>query len=105
MPSHKEIQQCLVDIGDKPASFVGSRQWIGSMEVSFCLETMLNVTSRIMNVSSGAELADAGIELSRHFATHGTPVMIGSLHSFMFSLYSVRKKVTGLKSICVSISA
>lgn len=90
MPSHKEIQQCLVDIGDKPANFVGSRQWIGSMEVSFCLETMLNVTSRIMNVSSGSELADAGIELSRHFATHGTPVMIGLLLSYMFSQYSVK---------------
>ncbi|XP_068616188.1 ufm1-specific protease 2-like, partial [Brachionichthys hirsutus] len=33
VPTHKEIQQALVDIGDKPAPFVGSRQWIGSIEV------------------------------------------------------------------------
>ena len=32
-PTHKEIQQALVDLGDKPPSFVGSRKWIGSMEV------------------------------------------------------------------------
>lgn len=33
VPSHKDIQQCLVNIGDKQRSFVGSRQWIGSTEV------------------------------------------------------------------------
>lgn len=35
--------QTLVDIGDKEASFVGSRKWIGSMEVSFVLDTLLGV--------------------------------------------------------------
>lgn len=81
VPSHKEIQQCLVDIGDKPASFVGSRQWIGSTEVSFCLDTMLGVTCRIINVSSGAELQEHGGTLANHFSTQGTPVMIGKLPS------------------------
>ena len=32
-PSHAEIQEALVALNDKPASFVGSRKWIGSMEV------------------------------------------------------------------------
>lgn len=41
VPTHQEIQQCLVDIGDKAPSFVKSRQWIGSMEVSFCLQTLI----------------------------------------------------------------
>ncbi|XP_054259730.1 uncharacterized protein LOC128984435 [Macrosteles quadrilineatus] len=77
VPSHKEIQQCLVDIKDKPVSFVGSRQWIGSTEVSFCLDTMLGVTCRIINVSSGSELQELGGTLANHFNTHGTPVMIG----------------------------
>lgn len=45
VPTHQEIQQCLVDIGDKPPSFVKSRQWIGSMEVSFCLQTLIGILS------------------------------------------------------------
>lgn len=34
VPTHREIQQALVDVGDKEASFVGSSKWIGSQEVS-----------------------------------------------------------------------
>lgn len=77
VPTHKEIQQCLVDIGDKQASFVGSKQWIGSTEVSFVLDTLLNVTCKILYVSSGEELGSKGPELVNHFKTNGTPVMIG----------------------------
>ncbi|WAQ99488.1 UFSP2-like protein [Mya arenaria] len=51
IPSHKTIQQTLVDIGDKEPNFVGSRKWIGSMEVSFVLDTLIG--------------------------TQGTPIMIG----------------------------
>ncbi|XP_059481039.1 ufm1-specific protease 2 [Neocloeon triangulifer] len=77
VPSHIAIQQCLVDIGDKPANFVGSKQWIGSTEVSFCMETLLGVTCRIMSVSSSEEMCSRVDELLRHFKTQGTPIMIG----------------------------
>lgn len=77
VPTFKDIQKCLVDIGDKPSSFIDSRHWIGSTEVSFVLETLLNVTSRIMFVSSGEELGSKGQELLSHFRTQGTPIMIG----------------------------
>ncbi|XP_061705861.1 probable Ufm1-specific protease 2 isoform X2 [Cydia pomonella] len=77
VPSHREIQQCLVDIGDKPSSFVGSKQWIGSTEVSFCLETLLGVQSRIIFVNTGAELQSYTPELLHHFQKHGSPIMIG----------------------------
>ncbi|KAK4025765.1 hypothetical protein OUZ56_014812 [Daphnia magna] len=77
VPTHHEIQQCLVDIGDKPPSFVKSRQWIGSMEVSFCLQTLLGVESTILNVSSGAEMSSKAQQIAEHFRTHGTPIMIG----------------------------
>lgn len=75
--SHKEIQQALVDVGDKEPKFVGSRQWIGSMEVSYCLDHLLGVSSKIMHVSAGADLATKGRELALHFQTQGTPIMIG----------------------------
>ncbi|XP_012691310.2 ufm1-specific protease 2 [Clupea harengus] len=77
VPTHKEIQQALVDAGDKPAAFVGSCQWIGSIEVQVVLDQLLNVTSKIMFVSQGSELATKGRELANHFETEGTPVMIG----------------------------
>lgn len=79
VPTFKEIQQCLIDIGDKPASFFNSKQWIGSTEVSFVLDTLLNVTCKILYVSSGEEMGSKGPELLYHFQKHGTPVMIGEI--------------------------
>ncbi|GBN06095.1 Ufm1-specific protease 2 [Araneus ventricosus] len=77
VPTHSEIQEALVEIGDKPQAFVGSKKWIGSQEVSFCLDHLIQVQSKIMFVSSGAELANKGSELYYHFRDQGTPVMIG----------------------------
>lgn len=77
IPKHCEIQQTLVDMGDKPNSFVGSSKWIGSMEISFCLSQMLNVESKVLFVNKGSEIADKARELEYHFETEGTPIMIG----------------------------
>ena len=43
------------------------------------LEHLLSVTSKIMFVSSGAEMRSKGRDLLHHFQTQGTPVMIGRL--------------------------
>ena len=77
VPSHKQIQKCLVDIGDKEAKFIGSKQWIGSTEVGFVLETSCEVQSKFVSVSQGSDLASKARELLRHFTSEGTPVMIG----------------------------
>lgn len=77
IPTHREIQQALVDAGDKPATFVGSRQWIGSIEVQLVLNQLIGVTSKILFVSQGSEMASQGRELASHFQSEGTPVMIG----------------------------
>lgn len=77
VPTFREIQQCLIDIGDKPAGFLNSKQWIGSTEVSFVLETLMGVTCKILFVSSGEEMGSKGPELVYHFQKNGTPVMIG----------------------------
>ncbi|XP_001602901.1 ufm1-specific protease 2 [Nasonia vitripennis] len=77
VPTHKEIQKCLVDIGDKPSSFIGSKQWIGSTEVGFVLETMLDVSIKVLCASNGEEMATLVSDLAHHFQTQGTPVMIG----------------------------
>ncbi|GAB1861316.1 Probable Ufm1-specific protease 2 [Camponotus japonicus] len=77
IPSHHKIQQCLVDIGDKPSAFIGSKQWIGSTEVSFVLQTLLNIDVKILCASSGEEMSALIPQLISHFDTQGTPVMIG----------------------------
>ncbi|KAK6924737.1 Peptidase C78, ubiquitin fold modifier-specific peptidase 1/ 2 [Dillenia turbinata] len=77
VPSHREIQQCLVEIGDKDPSFIGSREWIGAIELSFVLDKLLGVSCKIINVRSGAELPEKCRELAMHFETQGTPIMIG----------------------------
>ncbi|KAM7273681.1 hypothetical protein ACFE04_028345 [Oxalis oulophora] len=77
VPSHREIQQALVEIGDKDPPFIGSREWIGAIELSFVLDKLLGVTCKVMNVRSGAELPERCRELALHFETQGTPIMIG----------------------------
>ncbi|RZC17281.1 probable Ufm1-specific protease [Glycine soja] len=77
VPSHREIQQTLVEIGDKDPSFVGSRDWIGAIELSFVLDKLLGVTCKVINVRSGAELPEKCRELAMHFENQSTPVMIG----------------------------
>lgn len=83
-------------MGDKERNFVGSRQWVGSLELSFCLDhlatvsqwfleaeaseiknCMFQITSKILSVTSGDEMGQKARELIHHFRTQGTPVMIG----------------------------
>lgn len=77
VPSHREIQQSLVEIGDKDPSFIGSREWIGAIELSFVLDKLLGVSCKVINVRSGDELPEKCRELAMHFETQGTPIMIG----------------------------
>ncbi|KAK2648028.1 hypothetical protein Ddye_015517 [Dipteronia dyeriana] len=77
VPSHREIQQSLVEIGDKDPSFIGSREWIGAIELSFVLDKLLGVSCKVLNVRSGAELPEKCRELALHFDSQGTPIMIG----------------------------
>jgi Ufm1-specific protease 2 len=70
--------QCiLVKLDDKPRSFIGSNTWIGSTEVGFVLEHLLQVQSRFVIASNGAELPIKGADLLQHFRREGTPVMMG----------------------------
>ncbi|RLN93056.1 hypothetical protein BBJ28_00004508 [Nothophytophthora sp. Chile5] len=75
--SHHQIQQALVQMGDKPARFQGSTEWIGSLEVGYVLDELFGVTFRSLTVASGPQLVDVARELLHHFETQGTPVMMG----------------------------
>lgn len=77
LPTHKDIQRALVDVGDKPPTFFGSKEWIGANEVCYALEKLTGVSSRILHVSRGSEMEGKGRELARHFDEQGSPVMVG----------------------------
>ncbi|CAJ0601660.1 unnamed protein product [Cylicocyclus nassatus] len=77
VPTHLDIQKCLVEIKDKEEKFIGSRQWIGSTEIGFVLDHMLGYESRYIITNSGSEVAERARELMMHFQTVGSPVMIG----------------------------
>lgn len=77
VPSIVDIQSQLVQMKDKPAKFLGSTEWIGSFEVSYVLNRMLGIDSKILNVSSGAQVITKLDEFKNHFEVYGTPIMIG----------------------------
>lgn len=77
LPSHRDIQRALVDVGDKASNFIGGREWIGANEVCYALQHLTGVNSKILHVSRGSEIESIGRELIRHFELHGSPVMIG----------------------------
>lgn len=56
VPSHREIQQALVEIGDKDPSFIGSREWIGAIELSFVLDKLLGVSVLLVKIFVDVEL-------------------------------------------------
>lgn len=85
----RDIQNILVRLGDKPSTFVGSSQWIGAIELGFVLDELLGVTCRVMRVESGWDIPSRARELAAHFATQGTPVMIGG-GMLAFTLLGVR---------------
>jgi len=77
IPSLRQVQTLLVEIGDKTPTFIGSKEWIGANEVCYVLESLCGISSRIMHLSSGADIESKGRELAVHFEKEGTPVMIG----------------------------
>jgi hypothetical protein len=81
VPSIRDMQRLLVDVGDKAPRFAGSAEWIGSTEVALVLRAAYGLQCKTLFVSSGAEVGSAGSgvarQLAAHFERQGTPVMIG----------------------------
>ena len=79
VPGHLEIQQWLLRIASHQydKSFLGSKQWIGSNELSWILDDQLGVTGKFISVNSGADLPTKAREIAAHFTKNGSPIMIG----------------------------
>ena len=44
IPSIPQIQEVLVAMGDKEKEFIGSKQWIGSVEVGLVIDKIYDVS-------------------------------------------------------------
>jgi hypothetical protein len=77
IPTIPQIQKILVEMGDKQANFLNSKEWIGSTEVSYIIQKLVGVDSQIMFFQSGLEIPNYLPSLQQHFETRKTPIMIG----------------------------
>ena len=76
--STREIQKKLIEIGDKEESFLNSKDWIGSVEVGFIIDSLFDVPCKIVHIANGRDLKDKSLSvLKEHFDRHGSPVMMG----------------------------
>ncbi|KAK2964845.1 putative Ufm1-specific protease 2 [Blattamonas nauphoetae] len=92
--SLSDIQDTLIEMGDKPEKFKEERSpWIGSIEVSFVLENWGDIESKIINMQSGSEFDSHFSELFDHFRTQGTPIMIGG-GVLAYTLLGIRQVIT-----------
>eukprot|EP01135_Chromosphaera_perkinsii_P001609 Nk52_evm79s207 gene=Nk52_evmTU79s207 len=81
VPSMKAIQWALVEeLQDKPKAFMGSREWIGAVEVAMCLDHFFDVSAKIVHIPKGSTWWTENDNISllaSHFEQGGGPVMIG----------------------------
>ncbi|KAJ6635849.1 putative Ufm1-specific protease 1 [Pseudolycoriella hygida] len=76
VPTLLDIQKILVDIGDKPKSFNGSRQWIGALEVFYIIDTLFDISCKIQHIPKGEMKRYINI-LRLYFEQFGGLVMMG----------------------------
>ncbi|XP_077967488.1 ufm1-specific protease 1-like [Styela clava] len=76
VPSISEVQHALVSMGDKEHSFMGSKEWIGSFEISICIDYVYDVPCRIVHVPQG-QLVNHIQSINEHFQKYGSPIMMG----------------------------
>ena len=48
---------------------MGSKQWIGAIELGYILDTLLGVSCKVITVSSGADMPSKAREIAHHFDT------------------------------------
>lgn len=77
IPDHRTIQETLVQMEERKAAFVGSRDWIGAIELGLLCDNMFDIPAKILNVPSGTVIPSKAREFIKHFETHGSPIMIG----------------------------
>lgn len=51
LSAHRQMQEVLVRLGDKEASFIGSSNWIGAIELGYILDEYLGISCKVITVN------------------------------------------------------
>uniref|UniRef100_A0A182IPT8 UFSP1/2/DUB catalytic domain-containing protein n=1 Tax=Anopheles atroparvus TaxID=41427 RepID=A0A182IPT8_ANOAO len=77
VPNIPTIQQTLVEIKDKPERFFGSREWIGTLEAIYVIDTLYDVSCRVLHVARSDSIAKHADTLRDYFERYGGLIMMG----------------------------
>ena len=61
------------------SSFVGSKDWIGSVEVGLVLDQYCSVPCRILHCRSVKDLANIFHQVLKHFEERSCPIMMSNI--------------------------
>ena len=77
MPNIPTVQETLVEIKDKPERFFGSREWIGTLEAIYVIDTLYDVSCKVIHVAKNESITKHSDTLKEYFETFGGLVMMG----------------------------
>ncbi|XP_059613964.1 probable Ufm1-specific protease 1 [Phlebotomus argentipes] len=77
VPSILTIQETLVSLNDKPQSFVGSREWIGALEVFYTVDTLFDVSCKIVHIPSNGDVKKYVSLIKQYLEEYGGFIMMG----------------------------
>jgi hypothetical protein len=82
VPHLRDLQRTLVTIGDKPASFVDSNEWIGSVEASYILGSLLGLECQVLQLQTLADIVVHEVALIAHFDLKGPMLLSGGTKAY-----------------------
>lgn len=66
-----------MEIKDKPERFFGSREWIGTLEAIYVIDTLFDVSCKVIHISKKDSIAKHSDTLKDYFETYGGLIMMG----------------------------
>lgn len=91
VPNIPEIQKTLVNIQDKPTRFFGSRDWIGTLEASYVIDTLFGVSCKLIHFRKGQDIKTHKEFLLNYFRDIGGLAMMGG------DMDAASKGIAGIK--------
>ncbi len=76
VPSVRDIQQILVEVGDKSKSHVGSRDWIGTYEACMVMDHLYWVCGSILNIMDALRMVILQRALKIHTPNNSSVLLL-----------------------------
>ena len=73
----KPLQVLSFQLEDKPRSFAGSKEWIGSVEVMMVIDKICDVPCKILHARKGKDLDNLFDQVLEHLKKRCCPIMMG----------------------------